>query len=173
MTAPSGQGLNAKQLAQSMHDYVISAYSVASDTAPLPAHRVIAAGLMQLTAWDCAQFSVGLTGIDIDVPEQTPTRPGLLKATALRHVALTAQIIRCTAPMRGTQPPTAEAITEVGLQAMRDAGLLSQALFEWATRAQANDDAVLVAGVGAVLPVGPQGNLVGVEATVVITAELV
>lgn len=181
MTAPSGQGLNSKQLAQSLFDYVQQVYAVATDTAPLPDRQIIAAGDARLIAWDCEQFSVSLTGIDIDVPQQTPNTPAFLKATALRHVALTVQVIRCTAPMPppdalGAQKlPKAEDITAVGLQAMRDAGLVSQALFEWTTRAVEPDvpGGILAAGVGAILPVGPQGGFAGVEGQVVVSAALV
>lgn len=179
MTAPTGQGLNTKQLAQSLFDYVQQAYSVATDTEPLPARQVISGGDIRLVAWDCDQFTVSLTGIDIDVPAQTPTTPGMLKATALRHVALTVQVIRCAATPTGSgpnmKPPTQEMITAVGLQTMRDAGLVSQALFEWATRAVSPDGpmGILTAGVGAIIPVGPQGGLIGVEGQVVVTAALV
>jgi hypothetical protein len=181
VTAPSGLGLNAKQLAQSLFDYVQQTYAAAADTAPLPARQVIAAGDIRLVAWDCEQFTVSLTGIDIDVPSQTPTTPGMLKATALRHVALTVQVVRCTAPMPAgsavgtTKLPKPEDITAVGLQSMRDAGLVSQALFEWTTRAVSPNEpmGVLAAGVGAIIPVGPQGGLVGVEGQAIVTAALV
>jgi hypothetical protein len=180
MTAPSGQGLNSKQLAQSLFDYIVQTYAVATDTQPLPTRQVIAAGEARLIAWDCEQMTVSLTGIDIDVPP-TPTTPGKLRSTALRHVAFTAQVIRCTAPMPepnalGQQElPRPEDITAVGLQTFRDAGLLSQALFEWTTRAAdpAHPMGILTAGVGAVIPVGPQGGYVGVEGQVVVSAELV
>jgi hypothetical protein len=176
VTAPSGLGLNAKELGQSLLDYIVQAYSMATDTAPLPARQVIAAGDTRLTAWDCEQLLLSLVGVDLDVPQQTPITPGRLRATSVRHVALNVQLIRCAAvPDAKGNPPKAEKITAVGLQALRDAGLLSQALFEWVTRAVSPDSpmGVLSAGVGSILPIGPQGSLVGVEGAVIITGELV
>lgn len=174
MTAPSGQGLNSKQLAQSLFDYIVQAYSVATDTEPLPARQVVSGGDIRLVAWDCDQMTVSLAGIDIDVPANLPTTPGILKAASLRHVALTVQIVRCTAQMdtKGRVDPAE--ITKRGLQAMRDAGLLSQILFEWTTRAvsTAGPMGVLAAAVGAVIPVGPLGGLAGVEGQAVVSAEL-
>ncbi len=175
MSVPSGTGLNTKQLAQSLFDYVQSVYALATDTEPLPARQVIAGGDMRLVAWDCEQFAVALTGIDIDVPAQTPTTPGMLRATALRHVAFTVQVVRCTAKVPTSGIPKAEDITARGLQMMRDAGLLSQALFEWSTRAVSEHGpmGILASGVGAIIPVGPQGNLMAIEGQVVVSAELV
>jgi len=176
VTAPSGQGLNSKQLGQSLLDYIVQAYAVATDTAPLPARQVIAAGDIRLTAWDCEQLVLSLVGVDLDVPQTTPITPGMLKATSLRHVALNVQLIRCAAVSDAKgNPPKPERITEVGTQALRDAGLLSQALFEWTTRAVSHDGpmGILSAGVGSILPVGPQGGFVGVEGAVIVTGELV
>jgi hypothetical protein len=175
VTAPSGQGLNAAELAQSLFDYVVAAYAVATGTAPLPARQVVSGGDIRLVAWDCEQMSVSLTGIDIDVPQQQPVTPGRLVATSLRHVALTVQIVRCTAQMDADGQVDHAEITTRGLQAMRDAGLLSQALFEWTTRAIEPDGpmGILAASTGAVIPVGPQGGLMGVEGQAVVSARLV
>lgn len=188
MTTPSGQGLNAKQLGVSLLDYIGQHFSAATDTAPLPTRQVIAAGDIRLTAWDCEQLVLTLTGVDIDVPQDNPITPGMLKATSMRHVALNVQLIRCAAMPTGSgnslKLPTPERITEVGTQSLRDAGLLSQAMFEWVTRLMpdasgpmgmlaAGPMGVLAAGVGSILPVGPQGGYVGVEGAVVVTGELV
>ena len=176
MTAPSGQGLNAKQLGQSLLDYIVQAYSVATDTEPLPARQIIAPGDIRLTAWDCALVQLSLVGVDLDVPQQQPITPGRLKATSVRHIALNVQIIRCvpTVDSKGAAPSAAK-VTAAGLQALRDAGLLSQAMFEWVTRAVSPDSpmGILSAGVGSILPVGPQGGFAGVEGAVVVTGELV
>lgn len=175
MNTPTGQGLNSAELAQSLFDYIAQAYSLASGTEPLPVRQVISGGDIRLVAWDCEQFSVSLAGIDIDVPQQTPVTPGRLIATSLRHVAFTVQIVRCTAPMDSKGHVKPEEITARGLQTLKDAGLLSQALFEWTTRAVSPDGpmGILAASTGAVIPVGPQGGLFGVEGQAVVSAALV
>lgn len=175
MTAPTGQGLNSAELAQSLFDYIVQAYSVAAGTEPLPARQVICGGDIRLTSWDCEQFTVNLAGIDIDIPQQAPVTAGRLKATSLRHVAFTIQIVRCTATMDAKGHVKPAEITARGLQSLKDAGLLSQALLEWTTRAVSTDGpmGILAASTGAVIPVGPQGGLMGVEGQVVVSAALV
>lgn len=176
MTAPSGQRLNTAELAQSLLDYIVQSYSVATSVTPLPARQVIAGGLAQQVAWDCEQVCLTLTGIDLDVPQDTPVSGGRLKATALRHVAFDVQIIRCYPTVDNkNQPPSAEKITAAGTTILQDAGQLSQAMFEWVTRAVSPDSpmGVVSAGVGTILPVGPQGGLAGVGGAVVVTANLV
>jgi len=178
VTAPSGQGLNIAELGQSLFDFVVQAYSAAGSTAPLPGRQIIAAGDMRQVAWDCEQMSVSLAGIGMDVPDTTPATPGRLKAASLRHAAFVVQVVRCAAvgitTASGVQPPKAEQITAVGTQALRDAGLVSQALFEWCTRAvsTAGPMGILAATPGDVVPVGPEGGYVAVEGSVMVSAEL-
>jgi hypothetical protein len=176
VTAPSGQRLNAAELAQSVMDYVVQSYTLAAGVEPLPARQVIAGGETRLVAWDCEQVVLTLTGIDIDVPQDQPITPGRLKATSVRHVAFNIQIVRCYPTQdSNNRMPSAAKITAAGTTMLKDAGQLSQALFEWVTRAVSSDSpmGVVSAGVGAILPVGPQGGFAGVEGAVVVTADLV
>lgn len=179
MTAPTGQRLNAAELAQSLLDYVVQSYSTSTTADALPTRQVIAAGDMRQVAWDCEQLVVSLAGIEIDSPEQSPATPLRLKV-GIRHVAFTVQVVRCTAtPTNGpngtVRLPTMEQITAAGMVAFRDAGQLSQAIFEWATRAVSVDGpgGILAAAVGSVAPVGPQGAYAAMEGQVVVSAHLV
>lgn len=179
MTAPSGQRLNAAELAQSLLDYIVQAYSVSATADPLPARQVIAAGDMRQVAWDCEQLVVSLAGVEVDVPQDTPVTPNRVM-TGVRHVAFTAQVVRCApTPTSGTNGsvrlPSIEDITAAGMVAFRDAGQLSQAIYEWATRAvsTAGPGGILAAAVGTVAPVGPQGAFAAMEGQVVVTANLV
>jgi len=181
VSAPQ-HGLNTKQLALDLMAYIVDFWSNATDAEPLPERQVIAAGEVQLIAQDCAQLVLSLTGIDMDVPGSSPgpMQVEQLITNSLRHALFTVQLMRC-APTSDDdgEPPTQEQITACGLTAIRDAGLLSQALFQWCSSiTTAGNTGVLhfgggiLATGGVVIPTGPNGGLVGIEGTVTVSAAL-
>lgn len=180
MTTPQ-KGLNVKELASNLLAYVIDFWADAVDAEPLPDVRIVTGGEVRLIAWDCDQLTVALTGIDFDVPatETGPMQTPHLAANTLRHAEFTVQLVRCAATMDDDGTVDHDEIHTRGMIMMRDAGLISQALFQWCQQiTTAPNQGVLhmggglLARGGGVAPVGPQGGKMAVEGSVLVSAAL-
>lgn len=168
-----GQGVDLASLAQKIFDGVRLHFEAAA--VELPERRYIAPGGPRETAWDCAQYTVALTGIGwgqaVDANQPTP-RLGLPSSVAsMRHAVFAIQIVRCTPVAPNRQPyPEVVALNAAGLDFLRDAGLLSQALVTLVAQLRQSLGREALAQAGVVEPIGPEGGFHAVEATISITS---
>jgi hypothetical protein len=137
------------------------------DVEPLPDRRLLLGGDPALAAWDCEQLTVGMQGVGNGQSDDTAaTAPQLGAGTSVfntRHVIFEVTLLRCVAVVDddGTPPPVAVLYAE-GERAFRDAGMLSQALTEIASRVrQKLLEPGGIARVGQILPIGPDGGFGG------------
>lgn len=131
MTAPQ-QGLDLLTFAQQLLTDVPARFASAGN--PLPDRRMIIPGDPLQHAWDCEQFTVGLTGTGFgqaeDLSAITPRAGSPVSAFSVRHAVYSLQIVRCAPNVSAKGVPTPEQIQAGGEQMLRDAGLLSQVLTE-------------------------------------------
>lgn len=163
-----GQGIRVDEMAQTLLDHVVVHFEAAG--VDLPDHRVVTAGA---PAWDCEQLTVTLVGVGwgqaIDSATES-ARPGSpLSVYALRHAVYAVSIVRCV-PTNDPDPPSMDELNASGLQFMKDAGLLSQALVEVGSgvRNQLGPSGSVQAGM--IEPIGPEGGFVGMDGQFIITA---
>jgi len=172
-----GQALDVHMLGESLFLAVVEHFAARSqpEYQDLPERRYLAQGDAASQAWDCEQFTVSLEGIAAGASEDSPatsSRPGVpTSVAAVRRVILMASLVRCAPTMGddGTFPPLAE-LAAAGATALRDAGLLSQAVVEWASQMRQNLGPSAAVIVGDVLPVGPEGAFAGLVCTAQVTA---
>lgn len=175
-----GLGLAIPAVAELILDTIVEHYdSIADDDIALPERRLIAGGNPRLVAWDnCEQCVVTLSGIG------NGPAPGFasgsratgnpVSAMGVRHAVFAVQITRFNpeATHGGQLPPRADDVTRSGLRAMRDAGLLSQALVEVCTKITQELPRGTQATAGAVETLGPEGGFVAAEGSVAVTIGL-
>jgi hypothetical protein len=140
----------------------------------LPARRVIAPGAPGLIAWDCEQVVLSLGQILLGTAEDSVSASAQLGAAAsnvTRAAQWSIQVVRCTPEQDDAgEPPAVEVLTEAGLAALVDAGLLSQFVTNLATWPP---DWIPPGGRvrgGGVTSLGPQGGYHGFEATLTLPA---
>lgn len=176
--AADGLGLAVAAVAQLTLDTIVGHYD-GVDGVTLPARRLIAGGNPRLIAWDnCEQVVVSMSGIG------NGPAPGLggtarptgnpISAMGVRHAVFAVQITRLNPESRDggqTAPPAAE-VNKAGLAAIRDAGLLSQALIEVCTKVAAALPPGSQAVAGAVETLGPEGGFTASEGSLAVTIGL-
>jgi hypothetical protein len=138
----------------------------------LPARRRIVPGQLQLDSWDCEQVSVGFAGITDPGRQGTTSgapRTGTpFSALKRRQVAYGIQIVRCAGscnqPTFGTDN---DEYGEVGKQMLVDAALLSQFMVDMASAPPDWHPKEINADAGDVVPIGPEGRMYALEASVI------
>ena len=143
----------------------------AQNNVDLPARRRIVPGQLQLDSWDCEQVSVGFAGITDPGRQGTtsgaPRTGTTFSALKRRQVAYGVQIVRCTGDCNGIFTTDTEAYGEVGKQMLRDAALLSQFMVDMASSPPEWHPKEISADAGDVVPIGPEGNMYALEASVI------
>lgn len=175
MTSPGvGRGLKIVQLAEIVQAKIVSHYATAG--ADLPTNQFFLAGDPAVAAWDCEQFTIGLSGVgwgwaEDNQPQTSPQTGTHFNVTSLRHVVFAIQIVRCTPSAGKNGIPTVAEIDTAGRASMKDAGLLSQALVmavkeinQQVTRNEGKAQA------GAIVPAGPEGKYHAITGTLSVTA---
>lgn len=167
-----GQGINLQTLSGQLLDAVVQHW--AGVDPQLPARRFVAAGEPRTIAWDCEQVFVSLAGIglgpaaDSSMPAMNP--PTVVSAMAIRHAVLTVSLVRCTPSRSDGKQVDADILDAAGRVFMHEAGLLSQALIEFAAELRQGLSRELQVLPGLVEPVGPEGGFHGLEAALSLTA---
>ncbi len=173
-----GQRPRVAELAQGIFNAVVDHYAAAGvDIEPLPTRRYVAAGDANAAAWDCEQFTVSCQLIgwgpapDSGFPSaQSGAGVGVF---GMRHAIFAAQLVRCVTTVSNPDGeedfPDPADLNLDGLRFMRDAGMLSQALVELASRLRQGLDRGVSIQTGDVIPVGPDGGFVGAVAGFSIT----
>lgn len=145
---------------------------------PLPDRQYVAAGSPQVIAWDCSQLVVCLADIgwgrSVDATQLSPSFGKVASINAMRHATFAVQLVRPVPVVQdGAEAPllpSIQAMADAGQAYLVDAGLLSQALVNFVSF----PNTVLPVGcnvqAGAVQPIGPEGGLVGLEGSLVMTA---
>lgn len=164
-----GNRLNILEIAQTLRDGVAAHWAAHTDpdVAPLPDRRLLVGGDAAVVAWDCEQLTVAMQGIGNGQSDDTAATAPQIGAGAsvfnMRHVVFEVLLLRCVATMDddGT-PPTVTVLESEGERFLRDAGMLSQALTEIASRVKGKLlEPGGIARVGQILPVGPEGGFAG------------
>jgi hypothetical protein len=173
-----GLGLAVAAVAQTILDTIVDHYD-GVDGVTLPDRRLIAGGNPRLVAWDnCEQVVVSMSGIGNGA---APGVGGSSRATGnpvsgmgVRHAVFAVQITRHNpeSPNGGQTPPAVADVNTAGLAAMRDAGLLSQALIEVCTKVTADLPRGSQAVAGAVETLGPEGGFTASEGSLAVTIGL-
>lgn len=168
---PSGKGLRVDTLAETLLARVIAHFGAAG--VDLPTHRLVTAGA---PAWDCEQLTVTLVGIGwgqaIDSATES-ARPGSpMSVFATRHAVYAVSLVRCVPQPNDhdMSPPSVADLTASGLQFMRDAGLLSQALVEVASGLRNTLGPAGSVQAGMIEPIGPDGGFVGMDGQFIVTS---
>lgn len=168
---PAGKGPDIGWIATTTLDGVVAHF--AASEVQLPDRRVIAPGQPRLVAWDCAAVLVTCGGIGWGQGPGTGSgtaRPtGNPVAAGARHTVIAVQIVRWVPESDGTNPPDADELTAAGLEVMRDAGLLSQALVDLCGPSGPFKK-LGTAIAGAVEILGPSGFMAASEGNLTITA---
>jgi hypothetical protein len=141
----------------------------------LPDRRYVTAGDPNLVAWDCSQLVVCLTdlgwGRAADATQLSPSFGKAASINAMRHATYSVLLTREVPTIEdGGELPAAADLNTSGLDVMRDAGILSQALVNFVTW---RDPSLPVGGsaqAGAVQMIGPAGGLVGCSGALIVTA---
>lgn len=143
----------------------------ANHNVDLPARRRIVPGQLQLDSWDCEQVSVGFAGITDPGRQGTTSgapRTGTpFSALKRRQVAYGIQIVRCAGDCNGIFTTDTDAYGEVGKQMLTDASLLSQFMVDMASSPPSWHPKQINADAGDVVPIGPEGNMYAIEASVI------
>lgn len=171
-----GQGLALREMSSTLLDGIVAhfAANTTSGDLPLPARRYVVAGDVTQVSWDCEQLVVGLAGIGWGTAPDTAMgsqKAGIgVFSRGVRHAVYSVQLVRCTpTPGEDGEPPSAERLMAAGLRFQRDAGLLSQALVEIGARVEAGLSLGAQVQAGAIQPLGPQGDHVGMEGEFIVT----
>lgn len=174
-----GQGLNIAQLALDLKAHLINHWNAAppDSRTPLPQRQVIVPGDPRTIAWDCEQLTISMVGIGFGQAVAADSTPGTAPRTgtpasvaSVRHVVLAIALIRCTPGMSGNgTPPSPAELEAAGLEFLRDAGLLSQAMVVFAAQVRRGLGRVASVECGVVDPYGPSGGFHGAETTLTIT----
>jgi hypothetical protein len=175
VTSSLGKGIALGDLAQKILECVVDHYEAAG--VELPPRQCVVPGNPAEVAWDCQQLAVGLAGVGWgQIADQAPLspKPGAHASVgSMRHAVFSIQLVRCT-PVGGRDgaSPPAEEIHASGMEFMRDAGLLSQALVTMTSQLR-RDFALDRSGLvqpGVIAVLGPAGGLHAVEATIAVTS---
>ena len=140
----------------------------------LPERQCLAPGAPGLIAWDCEQLVVSLGQIGLGTAEDSGLRSPQVGSPAgllVRYAQWSIQLVRCTPRPddEGNPPPVAD-IGAAGLDALVDAGLLSQFVTNTAENPPDWLDLGGEARAGGVVSLGPAGNYHGYEATLTFSA---
>lgn len=170
---PPGLRLVLEGQATGLLDALVAHWAAAG--VDLPARRYVGPGAPGLQAFDCAQVVVSLGQVNLGTSEDHGLASPQIGAPAgllIRYAQWSLQVLRDCAPASNDdgEPPAASVINEAGLDAMVDAGLLSQFVTNTAAYPPSWLGPGVVARAGAVVPIGPAGGIYGHEATVTFTA---
>jgi hypothetical protein len=172
----AGQGLALREVSSTLLDAVVEHFAANGTIGdrPLPDRRLVVAGSSSEVAWDCEQLTVALAavgwGSSPEMGQGTVPFGTAAGAMAVRYVLYSVQLVRCTpVPDEDGEPPSAEELMAAGLSFQRDAGLLSQALVMAASRLRPHLPRGAVVQAGAIQPVGPQGEYVGMEGEFIVS----
>ena len=171
----AGQAISVAALGQKLLAAVEEHYAQAGAGSALPARRAVMPGEPRGVAWDCEQLAVTLVGVGwgqaLDASSPSPQTGGQSAVMAVRHAVYAVTLVRCTPnPFEDGSPPDVVELAAAGAQFMRDAGLLSQALVEFASRLRQGLPREASVQLGAIEPVGPSGGFHGLEASMAVTA---
>lgn len=174
-----GQGLNIADLAVELKAHLVNHWNAAppASRTPLPERQVIVPGDPRTIAWDCEQLTISLVGIGFGQAVAADSTGGSSPRTgtpasvgSVRHAVLAVALIRCTPKGSNTgAPPSAADLEAAGLEFLRDAGLLSQAMVVFAAKVRRGLGKVASVECGVVDPYGPSGGFHGAETTLTIT----
>jgi hypothetical protein len=176
----AGQGIAVRTLANSIKAAVEQHWSMAlPPVIPLPERRYVAAGDPGSQVFDCEQLVVSLAGVGFGpaedaAPPATPRAGSPASVMSVRHVVFDIALVRCipTPTGRGATPPTVDALQEAGDRYMTDAGVLSQALVRWASRARSSllpNDGASSVKLGVIEPGEASGGFVAMAAAAIVT----
>lgn len=174
----AGSALNIWSLATELLN-VIGTHWTTAPGAPLPARQYVGAGEPAAQAWDCEQLVVSLGGIGWgqaqDSAPITPRGGTPASVMSMRHAVLDVSLVRCVPVSdRDGRPPAVDAMNAAGQQYLRDAGLLSQAMVQWASRIERDlagpEDPRSKVQVGVIEPGPASGAFVSLSTTVIVTA---
>jgi hypothetical protein len=173
----AGQGIAVRSLANSLKD-AIEDHWAQSSAAPLPERRYVSAGDPGSQAWDCEQLLISLAGVGFGpaqdaAPPATPRAGSPASVMSVRHAVFNIALVRCMPnPTGRATTPTVAALQAAGDQFMTDAGVLSQALVRWASRARAgilSGDNMASVQLGVIEPGEVSGGFVGLSGAAIIT----
>jgi hypothetical protein len=141
----------------------------------LPQRRLITPGLPRQAAWDCAALIVGLNAIRTG--QHPAARPGVVQqvsgapysAVGVRHAVFAVQVVRCIPTVDSRGAPSPAAITAAGVEALTDAGLLSQALVQAVSVLSTMVPAGAAVEAGGIETLGPEGGYAAVEGSITVT----
>lgn len=171
----AGQAISVEALGHKLLAAIEEHFAQAGAGSALPERRAVMPGEPRGVAWDCEQLAITIVGVGwgqaLDASSPSPQTAGQTAVMALRHVVYAATLVRCTpAPFNDGSPPDMTALAAAGAQFFRDAGLLSQALVEFASKLRQGLPREARVQPGAVEPIGPSGGFHGLEGTMAITA---
>jgi hypothetical protein len=137
----------------------------------LPELQRIVPGQLQLDAWDCEQLALGCAGITDATARQgatsgAPRTGNPYSAMAQRQVTYGIQLVRCVGPCGRNYGPDSAAISEAGVQQLKDIALLSQILTNVASSPPSWAPKGVNAETGTVAPLGPEGGYYAIEGSV-------
>lgn len=164
-----GNRLNLLEIAQTLRDGVVDHWAAHTDpdVEALPDRRLLLGGDPAIVAWDCEQLTIALQGVGNGQSDDTAaTAPQLGAGTSvygMRHAIFEVTLLRCMSVVDDEgNAPADTAMQAEGERFLRDAGMLSQALTEIASRVrQKLLEPGGIARVGQILPVGPDGGFAG------------
>jgi len=174
----AGQGIAVRSLANSLRDAIEDHWTQSAAT-PLPERRYVSAGDPGSQAWDCEQLVISLAGVGFGpaqdaAPPATPRAGSPASVMSVRHAVFNIALVRCMPGPTGRSatPPSVAALQAAGDQFMTDAGVLSQSLVRWASRARAgilSGDNMASVQLGVIEPGEISGGFVGLSAAAIIT----
>lgn len=167
-----GKGLAITDEAVFLLDAVTDHFAAAGRE--LPDRQCVVAGDPRSFAWDCEQLTVSLQGIGwgpaTSAAANSPRTGSPASTMSVRHVVLAVTLVRCTpTPDEEGDPPDAAELDAAGRLFMRDAGLLSQAIVTYVSKAEQRLNRVASIEAGIVEPIGPNATHHGLEAVLSIT----
>lgn len=173
---PAGLGLDIGSVATTILAALVTHYQAAAGIT-LPERRFIAPGAPELIAIDCECMVVTCSGIGLGPAPGVGGQPmkagSQVSSSALRHAIYAVQVWRKVPELdTGGRPPAVERLTAAGLEVMRDAGLISQALVDICTAVDRIVPRDAIVAPGAVTTLGPEGGVAGNQASLSVTAGL-
>lgn len=173
----AGQGIAVRALAVDLKDAIEDHWQQSAHT-PLPSRRYVAAGDPASQVWDCEQLVISLAGVGFGpaqdaAPPATPRSGSPASVMSVRHVVFNVALVRCIPGPTGRNatPPSMEELQDAGELFMADAGMLSQALVRWASRArhQLPNDSTSSVQLGVIEPGEASGKFVGLTGVAIVT----
>lgn len=162
----------AKALLSAMGDYF------AANGVDLPDRQYITTGDPAIVAWDCEQLTVCLANIEWgrsrDATQFSPTFGKAASINAMRHAIYAVTLVRSFPIITDNGGlPSTEVLNQAGLASMLDAGLMSQALVNFVAFGNPAIPIGCSIQAGSVQPLGPEGGLVGLQGSLVMTVGVV